>query len=239
MYYRSIFVSDFHLGTRDSKAEELLTFLKENDCETLVIVGDAVDGWSLKRNLYFPQAHIDVIQKLLRKARKGTKVVYITGNHDEFIDHFFGEYGNITICQDYIHITSTNKKLLIIHGDELDIITQNWGWLAHLGSIGYEILLRLNTILHFVREYFGLGRWSLSARVKGNIKDVVGFVSNFEQEIVHYANRVGVEGVICGHIHTAAIRNIDGIEYYNTGDWVESCTALVENDKGEIELIKL
>jgi UDP-2,3-diacylglucosamine pyrophosphatase LpxH len=237
-YYRAGWISDVHLGTRGSRAGDLLNFLRETEFETLYLVGDLIDIWALRRAIYWPQEHNDVIQKLLRKGRKGTEIIYIVGNHDDFLQRFQGNYGSITLQRNAVHLTATGRRLLVIHGDELDAVVQNLGWLAHVGDLGYRILLRGNGAVNFVRRRFGLGYWSLSAFVKAEVKNVVGFISQFEEAIVRYARDFEVDGVLCGHIHTAAVREIQGITYYNTGDWVESCTAIVETYDGTLELLR-
>ena len=215
----------------------LLNFLRENDFDTLYIVGDLIDIWSLRRVRYWPQEHNDVIQKILRKARKGTRVVYIPGNHDEMVSQFEGDYGNITITRNAIHQTADGRRILIIHGHELDTVVQNVKWLAFLGDVGYQFLLSLNPLINFIRRRFGLGYWSLSAYAKRRVKDAVSFIGRFEEEIARYAGKYSVDAVLCGHIHSAAIRQIGPITYYNCGDWVESCSALVEKEDGAIEML--
>jgi UDP-2,3-diacylglucosamine pyrophosphatase LpxH len=236
-YYRTVWISDVHLGTRGSKAEALLHFLRTSEFETLYIVGDLIDVWQLRRGIYWPQSHNDVIQKLLRAGRKGTRIMYIPGNHDEFVGGFLGQYGAIAVQSRAIHITADGRRLLVIHGHELDIVVQNIKWLAYLGDLGYQILLRLNGPVNCARRLCGLGYWSLSAYVKRCVKNAVSFIGAFENAIVHYAKCDSVEGVICGHIHSPAIRQIQGIAYYNSGDWVESMSALVEDFAGNITLI--
>lgn len=236
--YRTGWISDVHLGTRGCQAEALLDFLKDAEFETLYLVGDLIDIWALRRGIYWPQAHNDVIQKLLRKARKGTELIYIIGNHDEFLSRFFGMYGGIAIQKNAIHMCVDGKKMLVMHGHELDTVVQNLGWLAHVGDIGYSLLMRFNGAVNFARRLFGKGHWSLSAYVKAEVKNVVSFIGQFEEAVVKYAGDFDVEAVLCGHIHTAAVRDIHGITYFNTGDWVESCTAMVEHYDGRIELLK-
>lgn len=236
-YYRTGWISDVHLGTRGSQAGALLDFLKDTEFETLYLVGDLVDIWSLRRGIYWPQEHNDVIQKILRKGRKGTEVIYVTGNHDEFLEGFHGSYASITLQKNAIHLTADGRRLLIIHGHELDAVVQNMGWLAHVGDIGYTILLRCNGVVNFFRKRFGYGSWSLSAYVKAEVKNVVSFIGQFEDAVVRYARDYDVDGVLCGHIHTASVRKIGNTEYFNTGDWVESCTAIVEHYDGRMELL--
>jgi UDP-2,3-diacylglucosamine pyrophosphatase LpxH len=237
-YYRSVWISDVHLGTRGSQAEALLGFLRTFDCQTLYVVGDLIDIWAMQRGVYWKQEHSDVIQKILRKGRKGSSVIYIPGNHDERITDFTGDYANVHIQPRAIHITQTGRRLLVVHGHELDTVVQNMGWLAHVGDVGYQLLLHLNTPVNFFRRLFGFGHWSLSAYVKSSVKNVVNFIGSFEESMVRFASDEGAQGIICGHIHTAAIRRIKGLDYYNTGDWVESRTALVEEMDGSIKLLQ-
>src|SRR2546421_7537426 len=238
--YRTAWISDMHLGTRGCNATALLDFLRENDFRTLYIVGDLIDIWSLRRGIYWPQQHNDVIQKILRKARKGTRVIYIPGNHDELVTSFCGVYGNIEIKQHAIHVTAASERILIIHGHELDVVVSGSGrmkWLAFAGDLGYQFLLSLNPLINFVRRRFGLGYWSLSAYAKQTVKDAVSFIGKFEAAVAHYAKRYRVDAVLCGHIHSAAIREFGNVTYYNCGDWVESCTALVEGDDGILSMV--
>jgi UDP-2,3-diacylglucosamine pyrophosphatase LpxH len=234
---RTAWISDVHLGTRTSNAAALLSFLKDYELETLYIVGDLIDGWQMQRGIYWPQEHNDVIQKLLRKARKGTRIVYIPGNHDEFVAGFCGSYGDIAIQKQAIHLTADGRRILVIHGHELDTVVQNARWLAFAGDLGYQFLLGLNPLINFFRRRLGLGYWSLSAYAKKRVKDAVNFIGEFEAAIVRYAQQSGVDAVLCGHIHNAGIRQVGAVTYYNCGDWVESCSALVENFDGEMELL--
>ena len=234
---RTAWISDVHLGTRGSNAAALLDFLRDYELETLYIVGDLIDTWQMRRGIYWPQQHNDVIQKLLRKARKGTRIVYIPGNHDDFIGGFCGYYGHIAIEKHAIHMTADGRRILVIHGHELDTVVQNARWLAFAGDLGYQFLLSLNPLINFVRQRFGFGYWSLSAYAKRRIKDAVNFIGEFEAAIVRYAESHAVDAVLCGHIHSAGIRQVGAITYYNCGDWVETCSALVENFDGEIELL--
>lgn len=240
MKYKSIFISDIHLGTRFSKAKNLLNFLKHNECEHLFLVGDIIDGWAIKRKLIWPQEHSDVIQKILKKARKGTKVTFITGNHDEFLRPFVPLLlGNtITITNELEYDALNNKKYYITHGDFFDSITMTKKWLAILGDYGYDILLHLNVVLYFFRKNIGIKKyWSLSKYVKDNVKSSVSFINDFEKVLSNHARNKGYDGIICGHIHKAEIRVIDEIEYLNCGDWVESCSAIVETFDGKFEII--
>jgi UDP-2,3-diacylglucosamine pyrophosphatase LpxH len=235
--YRAGWISDAHLGTRGANSGVLLEFLRENDFDVLYIVGDLIDVWSLGRGIYWPQEHNDVIQKILRKARKGTRIIYIPGNHDELVAGFRGTYGNIEIRTSAIHVTATGKRILIIHGHELDTVVQNVKWLAFAGDVGYQFLLSLNPLINFIRRRFGLGYWSLSAYAKRRVKDAVSFIGKFEGAVARYATDYQVDAVLCGHIHNAAIREFGEITYYNCGDWVETCSALVEDYFGVVSLV--
>jgi UDP-2,3-diacylglucosamine pyrophosphatase LpxH len=236
-HFRAAWISDAHLGTRGANSGALMDFLRENDFDMLYVVGDLIDAWSLRRGIYWPQEHNDVIQKILRKARKGTQVVYIPGNHDELVAGFCGVYGNIDIRTSAIHVTASGERILIIHGHELDTVVQNVKWLAFAGDVGYQFLLSLNPLINFVRRRFGLGYWSLSAYAKKRVKDAVSFIGKFEAAVAHYAKRYDVDAVLCGHIHSAAIRGFGNVTYYNCGDWVETCTALVEDHAGNISIV--
>ncbi len=235
--YRAAWISDLHLGTHGSNAEAVLRFLRETESETLYLVGDVIDIWSLRRSRYWPQTHNDVIQKILRKGRKGTRLVYIPGNHDELMRGFLGDYGSLHIVRRAIHQTADGRRLLVIHGDELDTVIQNVKWLAFVGDVGYQFLLGLNRPINFLRRRLGWGYWSLSAYVKHRVKNAVAFIGQFEDAIVRYARDFKVNGVLCGHIHSAALRETGEIAYYNSGDFVESCTALVEHFDGRLELL--
>ncbi len=237
-HYRTGWISDVHLGTRGSQAEALLDFLRDHEFQTLYVVGDLIDVWALRRGIYWPQTHNDVIQKLLRAGRKGTRVIYIPGNHDEFVAGFIGHFGAVEILPRDIHTTADGRRLLIIHGHELDTVIQNIKWLAYLGDVGYQLLLKLNTPVNATRRLLGLGYWSLSAAVKKRVKDAVSFIGEFEKAIVHYARQDRVDGVVCGHIHSPVIRMIEDTAYYNSGDWVESLSALVEDFDGQIRLLQ-
>ena len=240
MKYKSIFISDIHLGTRFSKAKVLLNFFKHNESEQLILVGDIIDGWAIKRKLIWPQEHSDVIQKILKKAKKGTKVTFITGNHDEFLRPFVPLIlGNsVSIANELEYIAINKKKYYITHGDFFDSITMTKKWLAILGDYGYDLLLHLNVVLNFLRKRIGIKKyWSLSKYVKDNVKSSVSFISDFEAVLSTHAKNKGYDGIICGHIHKAEIRDIEDIEYLNCGDWVESCTAIVETYEGEFKII--
>ena len=236
--YRTIWISDLHLGTAGCQADRLLDFLRCTDADTLYLVGDIVDGWRLKKRWNWPQAHNDVLQKLLRKVRKGTRVVYIPGNHDEFArqydQHFFG---GIEVLLEAEHRTADGRRLWITHGDQYDGVIQYAKWLAYLGDQLYTVILMLNHWFNRARNRLGLGYWSLSQYLKHKAKDAVAFITAYEQVIINEAKRRNYDGVVCGHIHKAEMREVDGILYCNDGDWVESLTALVEHDNGRLELI--
>jgi UDP-2,3-diacylglucosamine pyrophosphatase LpxH len=237
--YRTIWISDIHLGTRACNAELLLDFLKHTECETLYLVGDIVDGWRLKKSWYWPQQHNDVVQKLLRKARKGTRVIYLPGNHDEGVRQFVGQsFGDVVIADEWVHETADGRRFLVIHGDQFDVVVKYAKWLAHVGDKAYEILLNINTLLNVVRRRLGFSYWSLSAYMKQRAKRAVEYVGRFETALTDEARRRGVDGVICGHIHTAEMKDMQGMTYVNDGDWVESCTALVEHGDGALELLR-
>lgn len=236
--YRTVFLSDIHLGTRGCQAGILLDFIRGMECETLYLVGDIIDGWKLKSGWYWPQSHNDVVQKVLRMARKGTRVIYIPGNHDDRVRDFCGvHFGGVIVARDAIFETAAGKRYLVTHGDEFDGVINHAKWLAFLGDWAYRALLSLNTTWNLVRRRMGFGYWSLSAFVKVKVKNALQFIENFEAAVADEARRRGVDGVICGHIHKAEMRMIGGIEYINDGDWVESCTALVEHADGRLELI--
>lgn len=236
--YRTIFISDIHLGTRGCKADFLLDFLKHNEADQIYLVGDIIDCWRLKKSWFWAQNHNDVVQKLLRKARKGTRVVYVPGNHDEPLrDYDDIAFGGIEVRREAIHETADGKRLLVIHGDSFDGIMSHARWLAKLGDTAYHFALFLNHWLNRARLAMGYPYWSLSAYLKGRVKDAVNFISSFEESLASEAKRRGLDGVVCGHIHHAEIKTIDGILYCNDGDWVESCTALVEHRDGALEIV--
>jgi UDP-2,3-diacylglucosamine pyrophosphatase LpxH len=238
-HLRTIFLSDVHLGTRACQAEMLLDFLKVHDAETIYLVGDIVDGWRMKQGWYWPDSHNDVVQALLAKAQKGCRVVYLPGNHDEFLRGFIGShFGGVEVVDSVVHTTADGRRLLVIHGDQFDIVVRNARWLAYLGDWAYEAALRLNMVVSAVRRGLGFPYWSLSAWAKLKVKNAVNFIGAFEEALTGEARRVAADGVVCGHIHHAVIHDRFGIEYINTGDWVESCTAIAEHQDGRMELIR-
>ena len=237
--YRAIFISDVHLGTQRAQTSVLLDFLKQTESEQLYLVGDIIDGWSLRQKWLWDQMHNDVIQKILRKARKGTKVVFIPGNHDEQFRDFVGHrFGRVAIMRDAVHKTATGLRYLVIHGDKFDNVVYFAPWLAKLGDWAYERIMQLNGLVNAMRRLLGYGRWSLSAYLKLRVKKAVAFISRFEDAVVREALSRNCKGVICGHIHTPENRMISGIHYLNDGDWVESCSALVEHFDGRFEIIE-
>jgi UDP-2,3-diacylglucosamine pyrophosphatase LpxH len=237
--YRTVFISDIHLGARGCQAEILLDFIRHIECDTLYLVGDIVDGWKLRSGWHWPQSHNDVVQKILRMARKGVKVIYVPGNHDDRVRDFVGvHFGGVLVARDAIHQAADGRRYLVTHGDEFDGVVQHAKWLAFLGDYAYRALLTVNTLFNRVRRRLGFGYWSLSAYLKTRVKNALQFVENFEAAVADEARRRGVEGVICGHIHKAEMRDIDGIVYINDGDWVESCSALVEHPDGRMEILE-
>jgi UDP-2,3-diacylglucosamine pyrophosphatase LpxH len=237
-HYRAIFISDIHLGTKRAQTAALLDFLRLTDSDQLYLVGDIIDNWALRKRWYWDQLHNDLIQKLLRKARKGTQIIYVPGNHDEHFRDFLDlTLGNITLAEDAIHVTAKGERYLVIHGDKFDSVVALAGWLAKVGDLAYEVALNLNSIVSKVRRRLGLPYWSLSAYLKNRVKRAMEFISNFEAAVVRDARARDCTGVICGHIHTPAERMMDGIHYLNDGDWVESCSALVEHMDGRFEII--
>ena len=231
--FRTLFISDVHLGARGSQAERLLDFLRSHDADTIYLVGDIVDGWALKSYWNWPQSHNDFVQKMLRKARKGAKVIYIPGNHDEFLRKYYGtHFGGIDVVETAIHVGVDGRRYLVIHGDLFDLVVTQARWLALLGDKAYEIALVANRLFNAVRRRLGFGYWSLSKWAKLKVKNAVSYIGEFEKTLVDAARRHEVDGVICGHIHYAVIRDEQGIRYMNCGDWVESCTALAEHEDG-------
>jgi UDP-2,3-diacylglucosamine pyrophosphatase LpxH len=236
--YRAVFISDLHLGTAGCQAVALLEFLKSHSSEKLYLVGDIVDGWQLRRRWHWPQAHNDVVQKLLRRARKGCHVVFVPGNHDSFARQFHDhQFGDIEVVQEAIHTTADGRRLWVIHGDEFDAIIQHAQWLAMMGDMAYEWSLRVNRRLNNWRARLGLPYWSLSQYLKHKVKTALMYVTAYENAVAARAKAKGFDGVVCGHIHRAEIRDIDGVTYMNDGDWVESLTAIVEHHDGRFEII--
>jgi UDP-2,3-diacylglucosamine pyrophosphatase LpxH len=236
--FRTLFISDVHLGARGCQAERLVDFLRHHDADTLYLVGDIVDGWQLKSGWYWPQPHNDVVQKLLRKGRKGARMIYIPGNHDEFLRDYYGtHFGGIEVTETAIHVGADGRRYLVIHGDVFDVVIRHARWLALLGDKAYDATILINTAVNRARRRLGLAYWSLSQWAKLKVKNAVSFIGEYEKALVAEARRRGVDGVICGHIHHAAIHDRWGIHYVNCGDWVESCTAVAEHFDGRLEII--
>lgn len=236
--FRTIFISDTHLGTSGCNADLLFDFLKSVECDTLYLVGDIIDGWRLKRGWFWPTRHNDVVRRVLKMAKKGTRVIYVPGNHDEVLRDFIGlSFGDIEILQEDIHTTADGRRLLVLHGDAFDGIVLYHRWLAFLGDHAYVALLKLNIGFNHCRRALGLPYWSLSAHLKKRVKNAVSYIGRFEEAVAHAARERGADGVVCGHIHSAEIRQFGDVTYYNDGDWVESCTALVEQADGHMEIL--
>jgi UDP-2,3-diacylglucosamine pyrophosphatase LpxH len=236
--YRAIWISDVHLGTAGCQAKYLLDFLKHNESDKFYLVGDIIDGWQLRKRWYWPQSHNDVVQKLLRKARKGTEVIFIPGNHDEMARQFFGmNLGDIRIEEEVIHVMADGRRLWVTHGDLFDGVMQYAKWLAYVGDTLYTFILWVNRWFNNIRSRFGLNYWSLSQYLKHSVKNAVSFIADFEKIMAREARIRDCDGVVCGHIHKAEIRMIDDILYCNDGDWVESLTALVEDMNGELRIV--
>lgn len=237
-HHRALFLSDIHLGTPGCKADLLLDFLDHNEADCIYLIGDIVDGWRMKRSWYWNPSHNDVVQELLRRARRGTRIVYVPGNHDEALRDYTGhDFGGIELVDEALHLTADGRRFLVLHGDQFDGVVTYARWLAHLGDWAYSLALAANTHLNAVRRLLGRPYWSLSAYLKHKVKNAVQYISEFEMAVAREARERGVDGVICGHIHHAEIRDIDGILYCNDGDWVESCTALSEDQQGNLHLI--
>jgi UDP-2,3-diacylglucosamine pyrophosphatase LpxH len=238
MRYRTVWISDVHLGTSGCNATLLLDFLRSIECETLYLVGDIVDGWRLRKGWYWPDAHNEVVRRVLKMAHRGTRVIYVAGNHDEVLRDFTGmHFGGIDLVNEAIHETADGKRLLVVHGDMFDGVVLYARWLAFLGDKAYELLLRANVVFNWCRKRMGLPYWSLSAYLKRRVKNAVQYVCNFEEAVAHQASAQELDGVVCGHIHCAEIRQIGDVTYYNDGDWVESCTALAEAADGTISIV--
>jgi UDP-2,3-diacylglucosamine pyrophosphatase LpxH len=238
---RSIFLSDIHLGTRACQAQRLLDFLKEYDSEHLFLVGDIVDFWAMgRRGVYWSAAMNTFVQKVLKRARHGVKVVLVPGNHDELLrEHVGATFGDICVHRDYLHTAADGKRYVLLHGDEFDVVTRYHKWLAILGDHTYAFLVRVNVMLSWLRRHLGVsGYWSLAGYAKRKVKSAVSFIYDFEESVVRDVQGRGCDGVICGHIHAATIKQIDGVTYINCGDWVDSCTAIVEHFDGRMELIE-
>jgi len=236
--YRTIWISDVHLGTRGCNAAMLLDFLDSTDSDTLYLVGDIIDGWRLKKKFFWPAAHNDVVRRILKRAKRGTRIIYIPGNHDEMFRQFTGlSFGGVEIRRAAFHTTADGRRLLVTHGDEFDAVMLAHRWLAFVGDTLYGITMELNRWTNAVRRRLGMPYWSLSKMAKHKVKNAVEFISRYEEVVARAARDRGVDGVVCGHIHTAEFRTIDGVEYWNDGDWVEGCNALVEHQDGRMEIL--
>lgn len=238
-HVRTIWISDTHLGSRGCKAEFLVEFLKLHQCETLYLVGDIIDGWRMRKSIYWPQAHSNAIRRILTLAKRGTRVVYVTGNHDEFLRKYSNSaFGNIELVDETIHETHDGKRFLVLHGDKYDVVVRYHKWIALLGDVSYNILLVINRWYNNLRIKFGYGYWSLSSYLKHRVKQALNFIGDYEEALAEECKQRGLDGIVCGHIHHAEIRDISGIKYHNCGDWVESCTAIIETQSGSIELVE-
>ena len=238
MKLRTVWVSDIHLGTAGCQADLLCDFLHSIECETLYLVGDIVDGWRLRKGWYWPDQHNEVIRRVLKMAHRGTRVIYIPGNHDEMFRDYAGlSFGGVEVQLEAIHTTADGRNLLVTHGDAFDGIVLYARWLAFLGDQAYTLLLRANIVLNAIRRRFNMPYWSLSSYLKMRVKNAVQFIGKYEEVVAREAAQRGVEGVVCGHIHSAEIRQFGSITYYNDGDWVESCTALTEAKDGTMSII--
>ena len=236
--FRTIWISDIHLGTKGCNAAMLIDFLDHTDSETMYLVGDIIDGWRLKKKFYWPPEHNDIVWRVLKRARRGTRIVYIPGNHDEMVRPFCGmNFGGVEIKRADVHTTADERRLLVLHGDEFDTIMLAHRWLAFVGDALYHVMMGLNGWVNAVRNALGLPYWSLSKAAKHKVKNAVEFISKYEEVVARAASERGVDGVVCGHIHTAEMRDFDGIAYYNDGDWVEGCNALVEHFDGTMEIL--
>ncbi len=237
---RALFLSDIHLGSRACQAEPLLAFLKQYESDYIFLIGDIVDFWAMSRGVYWPASHSTVVQKILKKARHRVKVFLIPGNHDEALREYSGcTFGDIAVVRDYVHITADGRRYLLLHGDEYDQVTTYHRWVSVLGDVSYHVLVHLNRLFSLARRKLGVsGHWSLADYAKRNVLRAVSFISDFENSVVRNVKHRGLDGVICGHIHTPAIKRIDGHTYINCGDWVDSCTAIVEHYDGRMQLVR-
>jgi UDP-2,3-diacylglucosamine pyrophosphatase LpxH len=236
--YRTVWISDIHLGTRGCNAELLVDFLRATECGTLYLVGDIVDGWQLRKGWFWPDAHNEVVRRILKMAHRGTRVVFVVGNHDEVLRDYAGlSFGGVELVLEAVHTTADGRQLLVTHGDSFDGVVLYARWLAFLGDKAYGLLLRLNILVNAVRRRLKLPYWSLAAQMKRKVKNAVQYVCNYEEALASEARSRGLDGIVCGHIHCAEIRRIGDMTYYNDGDWVESCTALVEETDGAMRIV--
>jgi len=238
-HHSSIWISDVHLGTSSAKAEQLCDFLKYNTCDTLYLVGDIIDGWRMKNRAYWPQEHVNVVRRILTRSKRGTKIVYITGNHDEFMRRYSGmSFGNIHLVDEFIHHSANGKQYWVVHGDAYDAVVFNKKWLVVIGDVAYDSLLKINTWFNRARSVMGMRQWSLSSYLKNKVRKAFSIISNYETTLAQECNKRELDGVICGHIHHPGVKEINGIQYANCGDWVESCSALVEDKQGHFNIIE-
>jgi UDP-2,3-diacylglucosamine pyrophosphatase LpxH len=237
---RTLFLSDIHLGTRACQADRLLAFLREYESDYLYLVGDIIDLWALKRGFYWPAQHNTVVQKILRMARHHTRVYFIPGNHDEALRQYIGmSFGAVDIVEDHVHETADGRRLWVMHGDQYDQVTTCHRWLSVLGDVSYTTLVHVNRMLSLSRRKLGIGgHWSLADYAKRNVLKAVAYIGDFETVAAHATAQKNLDGVVCGHIHTAAMKAVDSVDYYNCGDWVDSCTALLEHTDGRMELVR-
>jgi len=236
--FRTVWISDIHLGTRGCNAELLVNFLRSIETETLYLVGDIIDGWRLRKGWYWPDAHNEVVRRILKMAHRGTRVVFICGNHDEMLRPYAGlTFGGVELLLEAVHTTADGRRLLVVHGDAFDAVVLYHRWLAFLGDQAYEFIMRVNVVFNAIRRQFRLPYWSLSAYLKKRVKNAVSYIGKYEEAVAHAALERGLDGIVCGHIHSAEIRQIGDVTYYNDGDWVESCTALVEDQTGAMTII--
>ena len=240
--YRTIWISDVHLGTKGCNHELLIDFLDHTDSETMYLVGDIIDGWRLKKKVYWPPEHSDIVWRILKRAKRGTRIIYIPGNHDEMVRPFSGmNFGGVEIMRAAFHDTADGRRLMVLHGDEFDTIMLAHRWLAFVGDALYHVMMKLNNWVAAARKRLGLPYWSISKAAKNKVKNAVEFISKYEEVVARAAAERGVDGVVCGHIHTAEFRDFewDGrtVEYWNDGDWVEGCNALVEHFDGRMEIL--
>lgn len=237
---RSVFISDVHLGTRACQADSLLAFLREYPSNHLYLVGDIIDFWSMTRSIHWSPAQNTVIQKVLKRARHGEQVVFVPGNHDEALrDYCETAFGDIRVEREYVHETADGRRFLLIHGDDFDQVTRHHRWVAVLGDVAYNLLVRINGWLSRLRRLLGIaGYWSLAGYAKRRVKTALQFIFDFEDSVIHHVRERGLDGVICGHIHWAALKEVDGLVYANCGDWVDSCTAIVEHHDGRLEMVE-
>jgi len=240
MHVRSIFISDVHLGTRACQADRLLDFLRDYESENLFLIGDIIDFWSMNRGIHWTPAQNTVVQKILRRARHGQRVMLIPGNHDEAMREYDGvSFGDIEVRLEYVHVAANGQRYLLLHGDEFDQVTRYHRWLAILGNVGYNLLVRVNASLSRLRRLLRRpGYWSLAGYAKNRVKRAVSFIFDFEDSLIRAVHERGLDGVICGHIHSAALRRVGDVTYVNCGDWVDSCTAIVEHHDGRLELVR-